>query len=409
MQRHHHQLSNGLTIIGEHEARARTLAAGFFVRTGARDETPEISGVSHFLEHMMFKGTPRRSPEDVNREFDEMGARYNAFTSDENTVYYGNVLPRFQERLTDLLSDMMRPALRDEDFNVEKNVILEEIAMYQDRPQYLVFDLTRATFFQNHPMGASVLGTADSIRDLQRDQMHEYFSRRYAANNLTFVLTGNYNWETAKSQIEALCGGWNMADAPRELTGFTPSPTTKIQETDKFNRAHIYLMAPGLSAQDKRRYAAAVASEAIGAGEGSRLYWALVHPGIAEAAQIGHDASDGVGVYYGYILADPARAQESLDTLRTVVTEACQTGLKAEEIERAKRRMASHMVLGAETPMGRLRPVGMDWVYRQEQKSADDSLQLLLDVSLQEVNELLADEPFKQATIVGLGPLAQLQ
>ncbi|MBV9469779.1 MAG: insulinase family protein [Abitibacteriaceae bacterium] len=409
MQRHHHQLSNGLTLIGEHESTARTLAAGFFVRTGARDETPEISGVSHFLEHMMFKGTARRSPEDVNREFDEMGARYNAFTSDENTVYYGNVLPRFQERLTDLLADMMRPALRDEDFNVEKNVILEEIAMYQDRPQYLVFDLTRATFFQSHPMGASVLGTAESIRDLQREQMQEYFSRRYAANNLTFVLTGNYDWETAKSQIERLCGGWNTENAPREVTGFTPSPTTKIQETDKFNRAHIYLMAPGLSAQDKRRYAAAVASEAIGAAEGSRLYWALVHPGIAEAAQIGHDASDGVGVYYGYILADPARAQESLNTLRAVVAEACATGLKAEEVERAKRRMASHMVLSAETPMGRLRPVGMDWVYRQEQKSADDSLQLLLDVSLQEVNELLAADPFNQATIVGLGPLTQLQ
>jgi predicted Zn-dependent peptidase len=100
---------------------------------------PEINGVSHFLEHMMFKGTNKRSPEDVNREFDEMGARYNAFTSEENTVYYGNVLPRFQAGLLDLLADMMRPALRDEDFDVEKNVILEEIAMYQDRPQFSVF------------------------------------------------------------------------------------------------------------------------------------------------------------------------------------------------------------------------------------------------------------------------------
>lgn len=408
MQRQQHQLANGLTLIGEHEPTARSLAAGFFVRTGARDEAPEVSGVSHFLEHMMFKGTARRTPAAVNREFDEMGARYNAFTSDENTVYYGHVLPRFQERLTDLLADMMRPALRQADFDVEKNVILEEIAMYQDRPQFQVFDLTRAAYFGAHPLGASVLGTTDSIRHLQREQMEEYFTRRYAANNLTFTLTGNYDWAVARQQLEQLCGNWNTAEAPRDLVGCTPTPTIKIEATDKFNRAHVYLMAPGFAAQDRRRYAASVAAEAIGAGEGSRLYWALVHPGLAEAAQIGHDASDGVGVYYGYLLTDPRRTQAALDTLRGVLAEACSDGLKAEEVERAKRRMASHMVLGAETPMGRLRPVGMDWVYRQEQKSADATLQWLLDVTLADVNAALAAQPFELSTIVGLGPLQHL-
>ena len=158
MQTHFHQLENGLTLIGEHSPSARSLAAGFFVRTGARDETSEVSGVSHFLEHMMFKGTHRRSPEAVNREFDEMGARYNAFTSEEETVYYGNVLPQFQPRLLDLLGDMMRPALRDEDFDMEKNVILEEIAMYQDRPQFCVFDLARTKYFGSHSLGQSILG-----------------------------------------------------------------------------------------------------------------------------------------------------------------------------------------------------------------------------------------------------------
>jgi predicted Zn-dependent peptidase len=167
MQRHLHQLENGLTIVGEHVPSARSLAMGFFVKTGARDETPEVNGVSHFLEHMMFKGTQRRSPEDVNREFDEMGARYNAFTSEENTVYYGNVLPKFQNRLLDLLADMMRPALRDEDFDMEKNVILEEIAMYQDRPQFLVFDLARETYFDNHPLGASILGFLRQHQELE--------------------------------------------------------------------------------------------------------------------------------------------------------------------------------------------------------------------------------------------------
>lgn len=409
MQQHHHQLDNGLTIIGEHSAAARSLAAGFFVRTGARDETHEVSGVSHFLEHMMFKGTNKRTPEDVNREFDEMGARYNAYTSEENTVYYGNVLPNFQGKLLDLLSDMMRPALREEDFKVEKNVILEEIAMYQDRPQFLVFDLARETYFGEHPLGQSILGAPESIKQLQRDQMHEYFTRRYAANNLTLVLTGNYDWDAAIAQTQELCGNWNTADSPRELNGLQVQPKVNVQRNEKFNRAHIALVAPGFAAQDERRYAAAVACEAIGAGDGSRLYWALVHPGIAEAAQIDHDANDGIGAYYGYVLADPARAQQSLDTLREVIARVCEEGLKPEEVERAKRRIASHAVLGAETPMGRLRAVGNDWVYRNERRSPDESLQLLLDVTPAQVNEALALKPFEQASVIATGPLDELK
>jgi predicted Zn-dependent peptidase len=409
MERHFHQLDNGLTLVGEYSPQARSLAAGFFVRTGARDETSAINGVSHFLEHMMFKGTARRSPDDVNREFDEMGARYNAFTSEEATVYYGNVLPQFQTRLLDLLSDMMRPALRDEDFDMEKNVILEEIAMYQDRPQFLVFDKAREAYYQRHPLGFSILGSPESIRDLQREQMHEYFARRYAANNLTLVLTGNYDWEAVKAQINDVCGDWNTAETPRALSQHEAHPKICVEPNEKFNRAHIAIMAPGFPAQDARRWAASVACEAIGADDGSRLYWELVHPGLAEAAQIGHDANDGDGAYYGYILADPARAQEVLDVFRRVVDEACENGLGVEEVERAKRRIASHLVLGAETPMGRLRAVGMDWLYRHEQKLPDESLQKLLAVSDHDVNEVLSLRPFTAASVVALGPLQKLQ
>jgi predicted Zn-dependent peptidase len=345
----------------------------------------------------------------VNREFDEMGARYNAFTSEEATVYYGNTLPRFQERLLDLLSDMMRPSLRDEDFDMEKNVILEEIAMYQDKPQFLVFDLARETYYRDHPLGSSILGSPESIKNLSRDQMHEYFSRRYAANNLTLVLTGNYDWGAAVSQIETATRQWNTADSPRTLSTLAPLPQTKIETSDKFNRAHILLMAPGFAADDERRCAAALACEAIGADDGSRLYWELVHPGHAEAAQIGHDANDGDGVYYGYILCDPHKAGEVLNTLKTVVRNACDMGLSNEEIERARRRMTSQMVLGAETPMGRLRAVGMDWLYRREQKTPDEMLQKLLDVSAEDVNAALALHPFERATTVALGPMKTLE
>src|ERR1700674_5548214 len=156
-------LDNGLQVISETNPAARSVAIGFFVRTGARDETPEVSGVSHFLEHMMFKGTPRRSALDVNRDFDRIGANYNAFTSEENTVYYCAVLPEYLPQAVDILADILRPSLRGEDFDMEKNVIIEEIGMYEDQPMWSAYDHAKKAYFANHALGNSILGTPESI------------------------------------------------------------------------------------------------------------------------------------------------------------------------------------------------------------------------------------------------------
>ena len=145
------KLDNGLTIIGEINPLAQSAAVGFFVRTGARDETSEVSGVSHFLEHMLFKGTDTLSALEVNMAFDRLGAKFNAFTSEENTVYYAAVLPEYLLDVAGLWMQLMRPSLRDDDFNIEKNVILEEIAMYKDLPQFEVMDQARALHFAEHP------------------------------------------------------------------------------------------------------------------------------------------------------------------------------------------------------------------------------------------------------------------
>ena len=144
---HRAQLSNGLQIIAEANPDAHSFAAGFYVNTGTRDESAEINGVSHFLEHMMFKGSSKYSWEDVNRIFDEMGANYNAYTSQENTAYFANVLPEFTERTIEHLSHLLRPAIRQEDFDTEKKVILEEIAMYLDEPGHRIYEALMKTHF----------------------------------------------------------------------------------------------------------------------------------------------------------------------------------------------------------------------------------------------------------------------
>ena len=149
-----------MQIIGETSPSARSVALGFFVRTGSRDETPDVSGVTHFLEHMVFKGTPRRTALDVNRDFDRIGAHYNAFTSEENTVFYAAILPEYLPQAVDILADILRPSLRGEDFDMEKNVIIEEIGMYEDQPMWSAYDHAKRLYFADHPLGNSILGTA---------------------------------------------------------------------------------------------------------------------------------------------------------------------------------------------------------------------------------------------------------
>ena len=157
------RLSNGLEIIAECNDRAYSAALAFFVKAGSRDESPEVSGVSHFLEHMTFKGTPRRSAADVNRELDEIGSHSNACTSEEQTVYYAAFLPEYQPQAIDILSDIMRPSLRQDDFDTEKQVIIEEILKYEDQPPFGAHEKCMAAYFGSHPLGNSILGTAESV------------------------------------------------------------------------------------------------------------------------------------------------------------------------------------------------------------------------------------------------------
>src|SRR3954462_3100420 len=144
------RLPNGLTILGETSPSARSVALGFFVRTGARDETPEVPGVTHFLEPLVFKGTPRRTAAEVNKDFDRIGADYNAFTSEENTVFHAAVLPEYLPQAVDILADILRPSLRQEDFDMEKQVIIEEINMYEDQPMWSAYDHAKRLFFAQH-------------------------------------------------------------------------------------------------------------------------------------------------------------------------------------------------------------------------------------------------------------------
>jgi len=398
------KLDNGLTIIGEVNPLAQSAAVGFFVRTGARDETPQISGVSHYLEHMLFKGTDALSALEVNAAFDRLGAKFNAFTSEENTVYYAAVLPEYLMDVAGLWMQLMRPSLRNDDFDIEKNVILEEIAMYKDLPQFEVMDQARALHFGSHPCGSSVLGTNESVSELTAEQMRSYFTRRYAPNNMVLACSGNFDFKALCQLAEEQCAAWAAVDTTRELEDFRGTFKFKHIQNPNLARQHICLLSPALSMQDPRRFAASLLGMILGDDSGSRYYWGLTEPALAEIAAMQCESMDGTGVFYSYLCCAPDKAQEVLDVVRNIFAELEKTGISEAELETAKNKMLSAVTIKCEQPMGRLVSLGFNWVYNNQYQSIQQDVDAIKAISITDISDLIQQLNPAKFTMLSLGP-----
>ena len=406
---HSEVLTNGLQIIGESNPSARSLALGFFVRTGSRDETGDLAGVTHFLEHMVFKGTPHRTALHVNRDFDRIGAHYNAFTSEENTVFYTAVLPEYLPQAVDILADILRPSLRTEDFDVEKNVIIEEIGMYEDQPMWSAYDAAKRAYFGEHPLGNTILGTPDSIRALTRDQMQAYFERRYVAPNVTVVAAGRFDWPQLTDLVRERCGGWAAGPVGRSQVRETAgSGAFQVVTRSKVSQEHVFLISPGPPADSPLRHAADTLAMAVGDDSGSRLYWALVDPGRAESAEMSFHDYEGTGSFYTSFSCEPGQVGENLEIVMRVLRDVQRDGITEAELLQAKSKIGSRVVRGSERPMGRMQAIGMAWIYLHQYRTVDDDLKAFDAVTLADIREVLTRYPFDRPTTLALGPLESL-
>ena len=405
MQFKQHQLDNGLHVIAEVNPSAASMATGFFVRTGSRDETPRIAGVSHFLEHMMFKGSERRTALDVNLEFDEMGALYNAFTSEESTVYFGSVLPEFQPRLVDLLADMMRPSLRTEDFDMEKGVIQEEIALYEDRPMFCLYDNLMTQHFAGHPLGNSILGSVESVAALARDDMNAYFENRYSPTNVTLVAVGDVDFDALCQQASDACGHWTPSETKRETSQCSGAADTKSMIDLDLARQNIGWMSEAPSMQDNDRYPAQVLSMVLGDSSGSRLYYALIETALADGAHTSYSPADRAGALVTYVSTDPDRTEQVIEIVRDEMQKLAADGVTDAELAAAKNKIATSETLKGEVPMGRLTAVGFDWMYNETHEPLSDEIDKLLAVTADDLNTLMRTYPWDEPTILTLGPV----
>jgi predicted Zn-dependent peptidase len=407
---HKHRLKNGLQIIGETNSSARSLAIGFFVRTGSRDETSQLSGVTHFLEHMVFKGTPRRTALDVNRDFDRIGAQYNAFTSEENTVFYAAILPEYVGDAVDILADILRPSLRSDDFDMEKKVIIEEIGMYEDQPMWSAYEAAKRAHFDKHPLARSVLGTVDSIRSLKRDEMHAYFRRRYVAPNITVVAAGRFPWKRFVSLIEKHCDAWAKGPVGRKGVRETKgSGTFRVVRKEKVVQEHVFLISPGPPAESPLRYAADILATVLGDDSGSRLYWALVDPGLADSADTSFHDYQGAGSFYTSLSCEPAKLQKNLEIVAKVLSEVQRQGITEDELRQAKSKIGSRVVRGNERPMGRMQAIGMAWTYLHQYRTVDQEMKAFDAVTLKTIGKLLERYRIDRATTLALGPLEDVR
>ena len=356
------QLPNGLHIVGETDPTAHTASVGFFFRTGARDEETRLMGVSHFLEHMMFKGTAKRTAQQVNNDFDAIGASHNAYTSSETTAYYAHVLPEHLDPATEILADILRPALRVEDFNEERGVILEEIAMYEDQPFWVLYERAMERFYGTHPLSHRVLGTKESIQWLERDEMASYFEARYSADNATLAVAGAVDFDRFVERAGSLVGHWQATRPERTF------PTWDLADSDetitlKNTTRHYLLMAmPAPHVNDPWRYESTLLAHLLGDADGSRLHWALIETGLAEEASAQYDGRDGVGEFLVSAVCDPDNAAEVEAICRRELG-AILDGVNDDELLRARSKIATSVTLAGERPAGRMNRLGTIFAY----------------------------------------------
>lgn len=399
-----HTLDNGLDIIAECNEQAYSTSIAFFVRTGSRDENADVAGVSHFLEHMVFKGTPRRSAADVNRELDELGSHSNAFTSEEQTVYYATVLPEYQDQVVDLLADIMRPSLREDDFETEKQVIIEEILKYEDQPPFGAHEKCMEAYFGDHPLAKSVLGTVDSVSGMTPEGMRDYFRQRYSPGNITLAACGNIDFEKLVAATDSHCGSWQSYEAARSIAPVSAVLGTRNCEKEAASQTYAVQISSGPSATDSGRFAARLLAYALGDDSGSRLFWSLVDPGLAEYAGASTYEFDGAGIMMSYLCCAPEDADANLERIAKIQQDLDSGSISSDELELVKSKVCSQIVRRSERPSNRLFSVGNNWLQRKAYRSVKETVDAYQAVTLDDINNVLSAHPLSETMTVSVGP-----
>ncbi|CAA9382787.1 MAG: FIG007959: peptidase, M16 family [uncultured Nocardioides sp.] len=405
-------LPGGLRVVTEHMAGSRSASIGVWVDVGSRDETPALHGCSHFLEHLLFKGTAERSALDISVALDTVGGEFNAFTAKEYTVFHARVLDEDLPTAVDVIGDMVTAStITEADVEAEREVILDEIAMHDDDPDDVVHNLFALQAWGDTPLGRPIAGTEESITAMTRAQVWRFYKRHYRPDNMVVAVAGNVDHAEVVKAVRAAFSREGFLDGDAEPR--TPDQSVRARSvrsgtshtTRALEQVNIVLGVKGITRTDERRYALGVLNAALGGGTSSRLFQEVrERRGLAYSVYsfASHHADAGlVGVFVGCL---PAKVDAVLETVRGELGKIAADGITAEELERGKGQLKGGLVLGLEDSGSRMSRLGKAELVYGELLSIDEILGRIESVTLDEVRTL-ARELFRRPELMAVvGP-----
>ncbi len=395
--------TSGITVLSEKMDAVRSAAIGIWVAAGSRDELPGEAGVSHFVEHMMFKGTPTRSASEISEAFDRIGARFNAGTDKEYTTYYCQVIDQHAAEAFGILADMVSHSLMEEPAVLsEREVVLEEISRSEDTPDDKVHDLFARTLFADHAIGRPVLGSKETVGGFLPKDVNTYTGRRYSTGNIVVAAAGNIEHAALVAMVEKLLA---VPKGDRADRGELPATVTPRFEliTKDVEQAHICWGTTGLRSRDADRFAVGVMDTILGGGMSSRLFQEIREKrGLAYAVGSYHMQYLDTGQYTVYAGTRPENAEQVVGLIKSEVERFISGGATPDEIFRAKEAMKGSVVLGSESTSARMSRLGKSEVTHGELLSLDDIIERIDAVEQADLSRVAA------ATIAGPSVLAMI-
>ncbi len=382
-------LDNNAHILTETIPHVRSISIGFFVDIGSRYESQEINGISHFIEHMMFKGTSKRTAKDIAEELDAVGGQLNAFTTKEYTCYYARVLDEHFDLAVDLLSDMLfESKFEAKDIDRERNVIIEEIKMYEDTPDELVHDIFASSMWNGHALGQPIIGTAEVISGLSRDRLFQYYQNYYNPSKIVVAVAGNIEHEDAVKKIRKVLEGRKGTEQSRVLT--SPSPRRDIicrsKETEQ---VHLCVGTPGLSLNNKDIYVFQMINTILGGGISSRLFQEIREQrGLVYSVYSYHSSYHDTGLFCIYAGLSKQNVDEVLDLIFKQIKIIQSNGVKEDELQRAKDQLKGNLFLSLENVSTRMSRLGKSQLYLGKVMSPDEIVKKLNKVTTSDIHEL---------------------
>lgn len=383
------KLDNGIRVVGQYIPAFPSVSVGIWVRTGSVNEGRGENGITHFIEHMLFKGTQKRSAQQIAAEMDDVGGILNAFTSKECTCYHAKVVGDDLEQAVELLSDLVFHSTLDPvELDKEKGVVLEEINMAEDAPEDVVSELIMLARYGDQPLARPILGTQETLTAMTRDQVLDYYRSMYRSDNCVLALAGNYQWDQVVELAQALLGHWMPSGHPLPKYRSAPACPRTLCREKEIEQVHLSLGYPGVAQGSDGLYALAVVNSVFGGAMSSRLFQTIrEEKGLAYSVYSYPSSYQDTGVLVVYAGASPQNGEQVLDLIRQEADKLAREGMSQEEFQQAREQLKGGYVLGLESTSSRMNAMGRRLLLMGDTQSEDEVIRRIDSLTYEQVFE----------------------